>query len=341
MSSTPSFFSGRLALGSVAFAYLGRRIEYSDVIGLEFKHRTLAEHKNSDTGPLYVILLRLFLKNGKALVIRPEDELRRRVRTHDKVVFDTMKAAADWLAAYTFDFRMDGYEADFKRLGYVNWGKHQINAQGELYYRNVFCLSLLATDVRCMLYPFHMACLRRPHVWWRRMLQPVLRNGEIVDLRRDRDCFLYFMRRHLGLAWQSETLRTYRGIPAEGVKEEPRPREEPKAQEQPHEQQRQQQEQRREQPREQPRHEQQREAHPPPPKAKTMPSHVQHLATLGLTPDAPWDKVKTRYRQLVRQHHPDLLRGKGAKEAAIKQAEEILKGINEAYAWLEDFYKMK
>ena len=72
-----------------------------------------------------------------------------------------------------------------------------------------------------------------------------------------------------------------------------------------------------------------------------MPGHVQHLAVLGLGPDARWDVVKGRYRQLARLHHPDLMRGKGAKEAAIKQSEEVLKGVNESFAWLEDFYKLK
>ncbi|RYG61154.1 MAG: J domain-containing protein [Alphaproteobacteria bacterium] len=331
MSSTPSFFSGRLVIGADAFAYNGKRHAYADVDGLEFKHRTLAARADSNTGPLYVVLLRVLLKSGKAVTIKPEDTLRQRVSTHDKVVFETLKTAADWLGAYTFDQRMDGYEAALKQHGYVSWGKHQITPRGDLFYRNAYCMNLLPTDIRCMLYPFHMACLRRPHAWWKRMLQTFVRNGEIVDLRRDRDCFLYFARRYVGLTWPNETLRVYRGVLAEGVKEQPK--DEPKAQTQ---------EQPRAQQQEQPRQEQRRETPPPPPpRAKTMPSHVQHLATLGLSPDVPWDTVKTRYRQLVRQHHPDLMRGKGAKEAAIKQAEETLKGINEAYAWLEDFYKMK
>ncbi len=328
--STPSFFNGRLVLGDAAFAYLGRRIAYADVVGLEFKHKTFAERQGSGTGPMYVSLLRIHTKDGKAFFIKPEDTLQRRVRTHDKNLHDAMILAADWLGAYTFDHRMDRYEASLAKRGYASWGKHQITTKGELFYRQAYCMNLMDTEIRCLLYPFHMACLRRPHTWWKRMLQTLLRNGEIVDLRRDRDCFLYFMRRRLGLSWQSETLRVYRGVAADGGKEAPRAENTPQGQATGPAS---------EAPRERPR--QDVPPPPPPPKPKTMPSHVQHLATLGLTPDAPWDKVKTRYRQLVRQHHPDLMRGKGAKEAAIKQAEETLKSVNEAYAWLEDFYKMK
>lgn len=80
---------------------------------------------------------------------------------------------------------------------------------------------------------------------------------------------------------------------------------------------------------------------PPFPPSIAMPSSPQHLATLGLGPEAKWDTVRATYRQLARKHHPDFMRGSGANEVAVKQAEETLKNINEAYGWLEDFYKLK
>jgi curved DNA-binding protein CbpA len=51
--------------------------------------------------------------------------------------------------------------------------------------------------------------------------------------------------------------------------------------------------------------------------------------TAGDQPDATRSELKARYKQLVKQHHPDLHGGD-------KRAEERLKLINEAYTYLRD-----
>jgi len=53
------------------------------------------------------------------------------------------------------------------------------------------------------------------------------------------------------------------------------------------------------------------------------------LAVLDLPPDTTRSELKARYKQLVKQHHPDLHGGD-------KRAEERLKLINEAYTYLRD-----
>jgi DnaJ-domain-containing protein 1 len=53
------------------------------------------------------------------------------------------------------------------------------------------------------------------------------------------------------------------------------------------------------------------------------------LKVMELDPDVTRDELKARYRQLVKQHHPDLHGGD-------KNAEERLKLINEAYTYLLD-----
>lgn len=53
------------------------------------------------------------------------------------------------------------------------------------------------------------------------------------------------------------------------------------------------------------------------------------LEVMELDPDATRDELKARYKQLVKQHHPDLHGGD-------KNAEERLKLINEAYTYLLD-----
>jgi DnaJ like chaperone protein len=52
---------------------------------------------------------------------------------------------------------------------------------------------------------------------------------------------------------------------------------------------------------------------------------------LGLDQDAPPDKVKSAWRRLARENHPDLLFSKGLPLELIRIAETRLKDINRAY----------
>ena len=45
-------------------------------------------------------------------------------------------------------------------------------------------------------------------------------------------------------------------------------------------------------------------------------------------------EIKAAYRKLAREHRPDALRAKGVPIDAMRQSEEVLKKINDAYAYL-------
>jgi len=53
---------------------------------------------------------------------------------------------------------------------------------------------------------------------------------------------------------------------------------------------------------------------------------------LNLTPPLTLDKIKERYRSLVKKHHPDFNQGD-------KEAEELLKKINAAYTILKEAWQ--
>lgn len=63
-------------------------------------------------------------------------------------------------------------------------------------------------------------------------------------------------------------------------------------------------------------------------KPKPPNKEVEALSVLGLTPDANFIAIKTRYRQLVKRHHPDTNKGD-------KRSEERFKVINNAYMTLK------
>lgn len=64
----------------------------------------------------------------------------------------------------------------------------------------------------------------------------------------------------------------------------------------------------------------------PPPQRSEDPYLV-----LGVNPRATPDQIRTRWKQLVREHHPDTMASKGASPGIIKAASEKVARINAAY----------
>ena len=57
---------------------------------------------------------------------------------------------------------------------------------------------------------------------------------------------------------------------------------------------------------------------------------------LGVDPDAPLDKVRAAWRQLVRDTHPDRMMARGVPEEAVKLAEKRLIAINRAWETISE-----
>ncbi|WP_107811384.1 TerB family tellurite resistance protein [Campylobacter concisus] len=57
---------------------------------------------------------------------------------------------------------------------------------------------------------------------------------------------------------------------------------------------------------------------------------------LGLNKNANLEEVKARYKELVRQYHPDILMGRGESKEVIERSTKKLQEINEAYGRLKE-----
>ena len=57
---------------------------------------------------------------------------------------------------------------------------------------------------------------------------------------------------------------------------------------------------------------------------------------LGLSKNASLDEIKARYKELVRQYHPDILMGRGESKDVIERSTKKLQEINEAYGRLKE-----
>ena len=67
----------------------------------------------------------------------------------------------------------------------------------------------------------------------------------------------------------------------------------------------------------------------------------QAYRVLGVEPDAPDKEVKTAYRRLMNQHHPDKLKARGMPESMIPVAEEKTQEIRAAYDTVKESRGMR
>jgi DnaJ like chaperone protein len=56
---------------------------------------------------------------------------------------------------------------------------------------------------------------------------------------------------------------------------------------------------------------------------------------IGVSRDTPDDEIKSAYRKLVRENHPDRLMAQGVPEEFIEVANKKLAGINAAYETIQ------
>lgn len=61
------------------------------------------------------------------------------------------------------------------------------------------------------------------------------------------------------------------------------------------------------------------------------PTHKDPYSILGVDHGVSADELKKVYRKLVKEHHPDIIKGKGLGEEYIEEATAKLQEINEAY----------
>ena len=69
--------------------------------------------------------------------------------------------------------------------------------------------------------------------------------------------------------------------------------------------------------------------------ATTQSSLDEAYALLGVTVEDSMETIKKRYRSLVKQHHPDIIKAQGKSDAYIEEATEKVQQINAAYEMIK------
>ena len=175
------------------FAYESIEYNYSDVIHIEHEATTTKNTVNSiPTGTTYDNHLVIDFIDKKSISIRPNESF---LGIKKKQKFEAVTKAAMILQQLTFEYRLKLYELDIDRKNFVSWGVFQISTNGDVFKDYEFILNLYTKNVTK--YPdfFTFFIKNNENVF------------EKIDISRDRDCFLYFMKNHLGLGWKDYSVR--------------------------------------------------------------------------------------------------------------------------------------
>jgi hypothetical protein len=197
-------YLGKLTFFDDSFEYDQKSYEYKEIAHIEY---TAVQTRHSvnfvPTGTSYSATLFLHLNDGRRLQIKQERVLFGR---KEKERSEAVMRAAAMLMSVTFNQRIEVYEAQLARKGFVSWGNYQINKEGDLFFKNELRFNIRRDDISCRLGPFHLECSKRKPRTIERLKALWSGSAEVIDITVDKDCFVYIMSRYLGLTWQGQAV---------------------------------------------------------------------------------------------------------------------------------------
>lgn len=155
------------------------------------------------TGTTYKIYLCLHLADKFNLRIEQERSF---FGMKEKQKAEAVMRASALFHEITFTHRMEGYEKQLEEKGFISWGNYQFSKDGDLFKQNEFLFNLKDDDVKKTLNVFAFQAGKKPK-GFKGALVKFWKGTEIIDISKDRDCFLYFMKNYLGYTWTSEPVK--------------------------------------------------------------------------------------------------------------------------------------
>ncbi len=191
-----------LRLFNTRFEYKGKSYSYKDVAHIQFT-ATVTQHSVNfvPTGKSYDVDLYIYFVGGNRISI---DQERRLINLNKKERFEAVMRAANILMDITFNQRVQQYEEQMVEKGFVDFGKHQISRNGDLFRGHELRLNIMDGDIEFQLSPFQVECVKKKPSIGERLKQWWSGPTEVIDISVDKDCFLYVMKEYLGLSWRNQ-----------------------------------------------------------------------------------------------------------------------------------------
>lgn len=129
-----------------------------------------------------------------------------------KARMEAVWRAKEIFSELTFDSRVTKYKKQLSTGGFFLYGSHQFYMDGSVLRNGKFLFNVTDKDIDVSLGPFQIYFIRRKSIL-HKLAATFVNLDEIVDISRDRDCFLYMYKRAYNIYWPNERYRTRREPP--------------------------------------------------------------------------------------------------------------------------------
>ncbi len=190
-----------LSFNDTGFDYNGLSYTYAAIQHVEY-YSVATKHSVNliPTGTDYQTTLLLHLNAGTRLQIKQQ---RRWLGRGDRQRSEAVMKAASLFMHLTFAQRLDLYESQMAERGYVAWASYQFSKNGDLFKNNELMVNIRSNvaDARLGVFEISFSSKVNSGELAGRLKRAFGGGVEKVDLRLDRDCFLFIMKEHYGLVW--------------------------------------------------------------------------------------------------------------------------------------------
>lgn len=198
----------KLVFHDESFFYKGKEYAYEKIQHIVYSATATKHSVNGlPTGTSYETTLQLELSDNHFLSIEQEFSFLR--GSAQKGRSEAVMRAASILHEVTFAQRIEHYEKQLEEKGFVSWNGFQFHKNGDLFKKNLFLFNLKDKDVERSLLPFNFEVGKKPVSLKEKIIKAWSGNHNI-NIMRDKDCFLYFMKHYLGFSWEDTPVKTKR-----------------------------------------------------------------------------------------------------------------------------------
>lgn len=157
------------------------------------------------TGKDYDARLSFLTSAGKSITVNPDRGWSGAIK---KAGFEGLSRAAEVLSEMTFTNRVFRYEEQLQTRNFFNYGGHQFHESGDVFKGGEYAFNITQTGTQSVLSIFELKVT--PERTDKSLFGRFKNRTVLIDLRLDKDCFLYLLKATYGLYFQNETLRKKR-----------------------------------------------------------------------------------------------------------------------------------
>jgi len=189
------------------FSYRRRSYTYQSITAISFDAVHTKHYVNSvPTGSSYNAELILHLANGIGLDIKQPWAY---FSGTQKAIVEAMWKANEIFSELTFDQRIEKYESQLRAKEFFAYGRYQFRRGGDLFKDCRLLFNIKKDGVSVLLRPSSISFVTKKTLA-QKLASLFVNFEENIDIRRDRDCFLYMYKLAFGQFWPTEQYRERR-----------------------------------------------------------------------------------------------------------------------------------